>query len=727
MSTVEENQIYVFGDFHLDPKRRRLLHDGQPVLLHPKAFELLCYLVDNRDRVLAKDELLNAVWSGQFIEENNLAVQISTLRKIFGERKNEHQFIVTVPGKGYRFVAEVRTENPAAEFTAKRFVGNGFFAAPKKPLAAAAGVARRDSDAERNYFLWTGGSLLVLLCFAGIFFWRGAADKTDKKHLSLTKLTVSGEITNATLTPDGHYAVFAQKEAGGESLWLAQIATGSRTRIVPPQILEYVGLTVSPDNNFIYYSVFEANQADIFLRRIPLLGGAAEPVGNVETGGSIGFSPGGRQFAFTQAHSPVNETHLKIADANGANERLLVRANGETRSFQDFKATPAAWSPNENEIAVAVVEKQAGGKRAGILLVNPAGGAERVFLAPHFAWISDITWLDAENLAFVAGEKDKGNSQIWVISKKTGEIRRITNDLNKYSRLAAAAGNLLSLQQNSVTELRIADFDESLKEFPPPREILRETNVSYAAFATDNSILYTSTASGKSEIWRIGKDGSNPVQLTTDAQITGSFAVSPPDGSIVFSSSRGDGKNSLWLADAEGKNFRRLTDGDDSFPQFSSDGRIIVFQRDTNHVPTVWRVSASGGDATRLTDKHSLKPAVSPDGIRTAYYFMDTEADGAWSIGLVSTKKGESLGKLSFPTTVNERRMRWHPSGKFLAQILNTGQTINLLLLTTGGEPQVINNLGKGSINSFEWSRDGRQIVFTQTTETRDAVLLAGF
>jgi DNA-binding winged helix-turn-helix (wHTH) protein/Tol biopolymer transport system component len=727
METVADNQIYVFGDFSLDPKRRLLLHDGEGVLLHPKAFDLLCYLVENRDRVLSKNELLNAVWAGQFVEENNLAVQIFALRKIFGERKDEHHFIVTVPGKGYRFVAEVQTENPAAVFITNNFAGNGFIASPKKSAPAAAESAPLVSRIERQYFLWSGGGLLLLLCLAAIFFWRGA-DKTVPKHPTLTKLTISGDISNATLTPDGHYAVYAQKEAGGESLWLKQIATGSRTRIVPPQKLEYVGLTVSPDNNFIYYSAFEANQADTFLRRIPLLGGAAEKVGSIETGVSVSFSPGGKQFVFTQAHSQVKENHLKIADADGANERVLLRARGETRALENFRATPAAWSPNENEIAVAVIEKTAGDRRAGILLVNATDGTEQVLLAPRFAWISNLAWNDAKNLAFVAGESKKGSSQIWLISRNNGEMRRVTNDLNQYQWLAAAGGRLLSVQQNSVTELRIAEFDENLKEFPMPRSLVRETNVSYAAFANDNSIIYTSSASGKSEIWRVATDGSNPAQLTTDAQITKGFAVSPADGSIVFSSARGDGKNSLWLADAEGKNIRRLTDGNDIFPQFSSDGKTIVFQRDTNDVPTVWRVPASGGAAVQLTTMHSLKPTVSPDGERTAFYFMDREADGAWRIGLVSTVTGELLGKLSFPTTVNERRMRWHPSGKFLAQILNQGETANLLLLPAGsGDWQTISNLGKGSINSFDWSRDSRQIVFTQTTETQDAVLLAGF
>lgn len=96
-----------FSNFELDGARRLLLKDGEPVTLNPKAFDLLFVLVQNRGEVLSKEELLERVWPGQFVEEGNLKVHISALRKAFGERKNEHRFIVTVPGRGYSFVADL--------------------------------------------------------------------------------------------------------------------------------------------------------------------------------------------------------------------------------------------------------------------------------------------------------------------------------------------------------------------------------------------------------------------------------------------------------------------------------------------------------------------------------------------------------------------------------------------------------------------------------------------
>ena len=95
-----------FAEFELDTVHRRLLREGETVALHAKAFDLLAFLIANKGRVVSKDEILEAVWAEQFVEESNLVVQISILRKALGETKNEPRFLVTVPGKGYKFAAE---------------------------------------------------------------------------------------------------------------------------------------------------------------------------------------------------------------------------------------------------------------------------------------------------------------------------------------------------------------------------------------------------------------------------------------------------------------------------------------------------------------------------------------------------------------------------------------------------------------------------------------------
>ena len=105
--------IFEFGDFRVEAHTRRLLHKGDSIPLTPKVFDTLLYLVENRGKVVEKDDLMHAVWPDTVVEENNLNQNISTLRRVLGESRGENRFIATIPGKGYRFIAPVELA-PAA-------------------------------------------------------------------------------------------------------------------------------------------------------------------------------------------------------------------------------------------------------------------------------------------------------------------------------------------------------------------------------------------------------------------------------------------------------------------------------------------------------------------------------------------------------------------------------------------------------------------------------------
>src|SRR5947207_1177334 len=109
MINVPESSIYRFDAFCVDSGKRLLLRDDEIIALTPKVFETLLYLVNHNGKVLEKDELMSAIWPDTIVEENNLNKNISVLRQVLGEKPGAHRFIVTVPGKGYKFVDEVRT------------------------------------------------------------------------------------------------------------------------------------------------------------------------------------------------------------------------------------------------------------------------------------------------------------------------------------------------------------------------------------------------------------------------------------------------------------------------------------------------------------------------------------------------------------------------------------------------------------------------------------------
>ncbi len=130
--------IFEFGDFRVDAGKRVLLRKGEPVLLTPKVFDTLLYLVENRGKVVEKDDLMRAIWPDTVVEENNLNQNISALRRVLGETRGENRFIATIPGKGYRFIAPVETEAVAAEI-------------PSRVTVAVLPFENLSADPEREY------------------------------------------------------------------------------------------------------------------------------------------------------------------------------------------------------------------------------------------------------------------------------------------------------------------------------------------------------------------------------------------------------------------------------------------------------------------------------------------------------------------------------------------------------------------------------------------------
>jgi DNA-binding winged helix-turn-helix (wHTH) protein/TolB-like protein/tetratricopeptide (TPR) repeat protein len=110
------NSFYEFGPFRIDRRERLLLHDGEPVSLPPKVYDTLLELVRHSGHVVEKEELMRAIWPDTFVEEANLTVNISALRKALGEGDSERPYIETVPRRGYRFVLPVtEVKNDSAD------------------------------------------------------------------------------------------------------------------------------------------------------------------------------------------------------------------------------------------------------------------------------------------------------------------------------------------------------------------------------------------------------------------------------------------------------------------------------------------------------------------------------------------------------------------------------------------------------------------------------------
>ena len=139
--------------------------------LTPRVFETLLYLVEHHDAVLDKEQLMEAVWPDSIVEENNLTQNISTLRRVFGETPGSHHYIVTVPGRGYRFVADVKMREADAGPQSRRMQGAAIAPAENKTEHIAS-VAQPNRQRSFKPILLASAAVLVL-SVATLFFWHG--------------------------------------------------------------------------------------------------------------------------------------------------------------------------------------------------------------------------------------------------------------------------------------------------------------------------------------------------------------------------------------------------------------------------------------------------------------------------------------------------------------------------------------------------------------------------
>src|SRR4051812_37095782 len=158
-------EVYESGDLRIDLGRMSATRAGAPIPLEPKAFDVLRYLLEHRDRVVTKDELLDAVWTGTFVTPNVLTRAIAQIRKALGDETENVRFIETIAKRGYRFIAPVAVVP---------FGGTGGVGSPSvpslSPEARQAPALRPKS--RRNPFALGAAALILLMAAAGFVVFR---------------------------------------------------------------------------------------------------------------------------------------------------------------------------------------------------------------------------------------------------------------------------------------------------------------------------------------------------------------------------------------------------------------------------------------------------------------------------------------------------------------------------------------------------------------------------
>jgi TolB-like protein/DNA-binding winged helix-turn-helix (wHTH) protein/Flp pilus assembly protein TadD len=207
---ASRSPVYEFGDFQIDAVKRRLLkRDGELVPLTPRVFETLLYLVEHPGSLIERDELLDAIWPDAVVEENNITQNISTLRRVLGDTLGSNRLIVTVPGRGYRFVAQVRsTDVPSG--VVDRAKGN-FPVSPTPGLTNPTPTA--DPTRRTGFARVSAIAVAVFVLVAALVWWQKATGHSRRASPNESSSPISEKsiavLPFANLSGDAENAYFA--------------------------------------------------------------------------------------------------------------------------------------------------------------------------------------------------------------------------------------------------------------------------------------------------------------------------------------------------------------------------------------------------------------------------------------------------------------------------------------------------------------------------------------
>jgi eukaryotic-like serine/threonine-protein kinase len=394
---------------------------------------------------------------------------------------------------------------------------------------------------------------IAALAGAGYAFWRLAPFSDAPRAFEFSnsaRVTNLGKVPDAVISPDGKYIVYVTDDGARQALWLKQTATGSNVQIVPSSENVFQGMAISPDNNWVYYNVWDRKSVgEIY--RIPALGGAPQKIAHDCMPG-LSISPDGSRLVFIRSDDANRSFDLLTTGADGQGERKIFT------SPEGYIDT-ALWAPDGRSIAFSVFQSHEEKRYPQIAEIPAEGGELKVIWKDEqntvqptrFVWLADKSGL----LATLNNSREF-RSQIFRIDYATGEIRQITRDLNSYSSLSISADgqNLLAIQQDYLLSIWVAPTDNAAQ----PRRVTEGKMEGIGlSWTPDNKIVYASNVSGDPEIWQMNADGSEKKQLTSDKSLKLNPCVAG-DGKYIFYNIVGNQRGGSARVETGGKNAQLL-------------------------------------------------------------------------------------------------------------------------------------------------------------------------
>jgi Tol biopolymer transport system component/DNA-binding winged helix-turn-helix (wHTH) protein len=700
-----------FSDFELDGTKRLLFKEGEIVALNPKTFDLLEMLVARRGEILSKDELLETIWEGQFVEESNLTVHVSTLRKTLGEARGENRFILTIPGKGYKFIGEeIEIEN---EITFESREYSRYSIAEIVEDIENKQLTQKQSSRHFSYFYLLPFVFLLLL--SGYFWFRSQDRKSvvPFTQMQIRQLTNNGKVEIAALSPDGKLFAYVTDDFGKKTLRIGQTDGGNSIQLRPPNETIYNSLAFSPENDKLYFLIRDENNENPTLFRMPVLGGASEKIH--ENINNFALSPDGKQIAFAKFNYEEKKNILVVRDLNVGSELEII-------SPFPIPYPSISFSPDGKMLAFSCATKE---YIHNAYTAQISDGEIKQISKQNFGEIEKTAWsADGNNLILTAQGSQVWSGvpqfHVWNMNISNGETNQITTDLSSYHQALGLSGNaLLTIEHRQMENIWVA----------PAGNLSDAKQITFGSFGRydglwglgwtpDNHLIYDSSNTQSQIISEMNADGSNQKELTSPGFIDSALSVSKDGRYIVFHSSRNGGFD-IWRMDINGEHPLQLTFGKENYqPTISPDSLFVYYKSNETGIGELRRISINGGESVALTDKETSWSCVSPDGkFIAALYRTDKR-----HIAILPIAGGQPLKLFDLPKSATTfGGIRWMPDGKAVVYYdTNYGywqQPID------GGEASRMENLPKERLYNFAWSNDGKQFAFVRGQEIRDVVL----
>jgi eukaryotic-like serine/threonine-protein kinase len=620
----------------------------------------------------------------------------------------------------------------------------GGLASPREESTATqVAVSGALAAAPKRWGAWlAGGVVLVLAAVALTIFFHdrfGHKHESDFAQMTITPVTSSGEVHSATISPDGKWLAYVSDEKGEHAIVVRQLGTGSTAQILPGSENEVVGITFSPDGNYLYFTTHPEASGLSTLYQVPSLGGTSRKI-IVDIDSPVTFSPDGKRFAFVRDATEAKISSLMMANADGSGEKPLVVAHAPI----GFSIAGPAWSPDGKRIAILKTLK---GDYQNYIFetVSVDTGAEKQVGTREWNNPYRVAWTPDGSAVIFAASADQStfNAQLWELSYPSGDARRVTNDLNNYlGATITADGTTLATVQRTYSGNLWASNLGGAAPFSVPRQVSsgigRADGLAGVAWPTPDLILYAYYTSGVIKLAEASPDGSNLRDLPFGSSVPLSPSACGDGKHFVMGLTRGDQGMSIWRADLDGSNLKQLSHGPaDILPTCSPDGKAAVFSDISNNRFALMKVSTEGGTPVQLGNAFLLFAAFSPDNnsIAAFYGFDPTKPP---QIAVLGVESGEvrATYNVSPETTIagsGGSPLAWTHDGRALLYVVNKVESSSLWAQPVGAKgappslPKQVMILGKGRIWGFAISPDGKQILYSRGQPVTDAILISHF